>query len=140
MRHLRKVLASVTDTVVVPLLVGLLGGVVGGMFTRLTSRNDARRDKYAKALSTLRALESLPLSDASRPQALAQVDDIAYWLELDSTAVGHAFKQLVAATTSPAKSGEEQARDRYIRTARAYSRWTLLRRWRLQFNAWRRGW
>jgi hypothetical protein len=109
------------------------------MFTRVTSRNDARRDKYAQALSALRVLESLPTDDPSRPQALARVEDLADWLELDSSAVGHAFSQLAAAVKNGKPSGT-QARKQYLRTARAYSRWTLLRRWRLQFIAWRKHW
>jgi len=132
---LSPVLASITSSVVVPLIVGLLGGVLGGTLTRVTSRNDVRRDKYADALSALRVLQSLAPNDPSRPAAQARLADLATWLELDGLPVGDAFKDLLAAATAGDNLDTAAAREKFISTARAFSRWTLPQRTFLQYKA-----
>jgi predicted RNase H-like nuclease (RuvC/YqgF family) len=123
-------MASTAD-IVIPLITGLGGGVLGATFTRVTSRNDQRRDKYAAALSAVRALSKLAEGD-DRASRLAKetVKAHADWLVIDSKPVGRAYEALAQAAQSDSSNAEtvQAARQIYVEAARAYTRWTLHQR------------
>ena len=133
-----KFAASNTATVVIPLATAFGGLLVGSFFSRLTSRNDTRRDRYASALTAIQLL-----ADANRhgdpvakADAAAKVEEIANWIDLDSTAVSRAFAVLSARaeTANGDDPGVAAARLIFIRNARAFSTWNLWMRFALQLR------
>ena len=120
-------LAVSASQIVVPLITGLLGGVFGATFTRVTSRNDLRRDRYAEALSALRALEGISAEERATSRELQRVYDLRDWMLIDAKPVGNAFERLV----DKAKAGHTATEEEFaifMNAARAYTRWTIHQR------------
>jgi hypothetical protein len=132
----RSCLATSSD-IVVPLIAGLGGGVIGATFARISSRNDARRDRYAAALTAFRAFRAELRAGAEVKANAAEQEarDLADWLVMDEWAVGSPYLALIEATRETRGDPSDAAIDAYLKAGRAYTRWTLYLRPILHLNA-----